>query len=100
MFVAKLKQKWTSANRHMERFEEQCEEWLNGRFQIPYLDEVSKSKAPEDEEPPAAEAPGPSFLVTNQEDQPPPAKKQKVTFLEKVRSKFNTLSENYLGFSH
>ena len=92
-FVDQLRKKWKSPKikYHLDRLEEQQKDWLNRRFEIPYLDEVSKPKAeekPRDEEESTDEAPGPSFQVTTNEAQPPPAKKQKLSFLERVRVNF------------
>ena len=85
-FVKQLRKKWKNpkVNYHLERFEEMYDDWLKTRFEIPYLDEISKPQVQEEETPSAAaETPGPSFQE-EQEVKPPPAKKQKLSFLEKV----------------
>ena len=86
LFVDALRAKWTSkrVQRHLDRLEEFHKAWLTTKFVIPHLDEIPKIQTQE-EPSEEAEAPGPSFQVTTQEDDlPPPAKKQKLSFLEKV----------------
>ena len=83
-FVDRLRTKWNSrqVHHHLNRLEDIHKTWLTTKFVIPHLDETPKIQEEPSEE---AEAAGPSFQVTTQEDDlPPPAKKQKLSFLEKV----------------
>ena len=97
-FVDKLRRKWTGpkVRSHLNRFEEVHSTWLQQKFVVRYLDEVSKNDQPQEEEDDDEEEqdnvlPGPSVQPTVQPDdgnpQPPPAKKRKtssLSFLEKV----------------
>ena len=82
-FVDELRKKWRGpkVNQHLDRLEQYHSQWLKTNFKIPYLDEIPKISAAQ-EEPQASQ--NPIFQPEPTECKPPSPKRQKTSFLDKV----------------